>query len=272
MVYKTQEEDADDLLDEPVIEFYKGKINAKVIAEFLSEYALKQKKYLESTQSANPAKRHLSKAIKELTAKDLQDPNFLAKHKNKKIILFLTSNKNNENENSQNKNLSEAENLLFPEALKKLHAEAAGFFSFYRLNCTGAAEAFCAESLNAKAFPVLLLLREGALAKKELLPLELEELQAELLRVFPNEINFVNPQNFQMNLQMVIAQNKVPLMYFYQDALPLGLHLISHEGKFKQYVEIMAFEAPPKEMLKNFQVDKLPELVIVLNDPSNPGR
>lgn len=274
MVYKTQE-DSDDLLDEPVVQFYQGKINAKDIAEFLSEYALKQKKYLEGTQNFKPAKTLLSKAIKEITPQQLKEASFFEKNKNKQIILFLNSNENLKFE--INKNLNEAEieaqNALFPEALKKLFTEASGFFYFYRVNCLSEADAaFCKESFKAKALPALAVLRSASLEKAELLPLEAEELQAEMLRLFPSEISFVNPQNLQMNLQIAINQNKVPLMYFYQDSVPLGLHLISYEGKYKQYVELMAFEVPPKEILTNFQVTKLPELVIVLNDPSNPGR
>jgi len=274
MIYKTQE-DSDDLLDEPLVEFYQGKINAKDIAEFLSEYSLGHKKYLENTKNFKPAKLLFAKAIKEITQKELQDKSFFEK---KKIILFLNNNKNLENLVYLDlKNLSEteieAQNMLFPESLRKIYTETSSLFYFYRLKCSSEADAaFCRNSLKAQEFPALVIIDKDSLAKAELLPMEYEELQSKILRILPSEITFVNPQNFQMSLQSVIKENKVPIMYFYQDAIPLGLHLISHEGKFKQHVELMAFEDPPKEMLKNFQVTKLPELVIVLNDPSQPGR
>lgn len=279
MVYKTQE-DSDDLLEEPVIEFYKGKINAKEIAEFLSEYALKHKKYLENTNNFKAAKNQLVKAFKAVSVEEIREKSFFEKNKNKKIILFL--NKDEKLNNLKNKQVNnnlineaeiESQNNLFPESLRKLYKEASGFFSFFMLSCLSESElAFCKETFKAEEFPALALLDKDSLAKAQLLPLDYEELQSEIIRIFPSEINFVNPQNLQMNLQVAITNNKVPLMYFYQDAIPLGLLLISHEGKFKQFIELMAFEAPPKEMLNNFQVTKLPELVIIINDPSQPGR
>ncbi len=281
MVYKTQE-DTEDLLDEPVIEFYQGKINAKDIAEFLSMYALKNKKYLgssiNSSENFKAGKALLSKAIQAIAPKELKDPSFLVRNKNKRIILFLHSDNISDLHEIKNENLSEteieAQNSLFPEALRNLFREASGFFYFYRLNCASASEtSFCRESFKKKAYPALLLMSMAALEKAELLPLDsYEHLQSELLRIYPSDISFVNPQNLQMNLQLAISSSKVPLMYFYQDAVPLGLHLISHESNYKQHVELMAFEAPPKEILTNFQITKMPELVIVLNDPSNPGR
>lgn len=273
MIYKTQE-DSDDILEEPVIEFYKGKINAKNIVEFISDYALKNKKYLEDkNQNKQSSNINYVKGIREINSEKLQENNFFEKNKNKKIVLYLNSDKNLENFNSDKEQDFEKQNQLIPEVLRKFYFNASGFFYFYRVNCISEKDlAFCKETLKAKEFPTLMLLNNKSFEKPEYLPLDYEELQIEILRLFPSELNYVNPQNFQMTLQSTIMSNKIPIFYFHQDNVPLGIHLIVNEGKFKPDVELLAFEAPPKEILNNFQVKKLPELLIVLNDPTNPGR
>jgi len=273
MIYKTQE-DSDDILEEPVIEFYKGKINAKNIVEFISEYALKNKKYLEDkNQNRKSTEIDYAKSIKEINSDKLQENNFFDKNKNKKIVLYLNIDKNLEKLRTDKDHGIEKQNQIIPDFLRKFYFNASGFFYFYRINCICEKElAFCKESLKAKEFPTLILLSNKSFEKPEYLPLDYEELQNEILKLFPSELNYVNPQNFQTTLQSTIISNKIPIFYFYQENVPLGIHLILNEGKFKTNVEFLAFEAPPKEILNNFQVKKLPELVIVLNDPNNPGR
>lgn len=267
MVYKTLEY-LDDILDEPILEFYKGKVNAKAIVEFLSEFALKSKKYLETNENFDTTHIDYVKAVKEIKDEDF-NISFFEKNKNKRIVLYISNHKDSNDD-------------LVPDVVRKLYFNTSGFFYFYRFNCNEKKD-ICSKGLKGHELPALLLINKNLnikdfsninniIDKADKLPLDYDDIQNEILKFFPSELDYINPSNFQSSLQRAIVEKKIPIVYLYEDQVPLGLHLISIDSKYREHLSIFGFESPPKEILKNLQVNKLPELTLVINDPSNPGR
>lgn len=254
MIYKTQE-DALNTLDEPELEFYKGKVNAKEIVEFLTEFALPSKKYLNK------------EGILKTNFKNIKtiDEDFLKKNKEKRIILLM--------ESEENKKIS--------DSLNKIYMETHGFFSFFKILCDESNKNICRKINKKFEFPGLFLLNKDSekmenlqkfFASAENLPLESKDLQEELSRTFTGEMNIINPTNYQMSMAGAIAQKKVPILYFSKSEIPLPMNLISSDKKFSESVSFFYFQNPSQEIMKNFNIESLPELTIILDDPSNPGK
>lgn len=262
MIYKTQE-DQDDILDEPKIEIYKGKIASAEIVEFLSDYALRQKKYLEINENPQTSSQiNYLNVIRNLSKDQLHQ--FFEKNKEKKIILFLSK-----------------DSINIPEYLQKFYFDTNSFFYFIRYNCEEDPE-FCKSTFKIKQIPSLLFVdARKSEEKKEFLKifenaenlnLDYNDIQNEILRNFPSEISFINHQTFQNSISSTVNSGKIPIIYLYDnEIIPLGVHLLTIDPRIKERMQIYAFENPPKEIIKNFQVNKLPELILLFNDPDNFG-
>lgn len=258
MVYKTQENDQEHL-DTPEIEFYKGKVNAKEIVEYLNEFALPTKKYLNQNGQNNSEKKNIKKI-------DTIDTQFFNRNNRKRIILYLTKNEEEE---------------IIPDYLNKFYLESHGFFHFYKMSCGESNKELCKKINKNNEFPSLLMLNKDLeniekidkfLDTAENLPLKYEEIVSEVYKIVSSEINTVDPTNFQMAVAGAVRENKVPIFYFSKDEIPLGLHLVSSDEKILKAVSFFSFPNPSGEILKSFNLNSLPELTIILDDPENKGR
>ncbi len=263
MVYKTQE-NAIDSLDKPVMEFYKGKINSKDIIEFLKEFVLPNKKYLNKKLNIQEG-NNLIKKIETI------DNDFFKKNKGKRIILYLPN--------------KETEEEKIPEYLNKFYDESNGFFYFFKMSCEGETNTnkdLCIKINKKNQYPTLLMMNkdldnieslEKFLKTAENLPLTFDDIKTELYIYFSNEITIVNKSNFQMSVSGAMREKKVPIFYFSNDKnIPLGLHLLSMDKKILENVSFFSFPNPSKEIIKNFNIKSLPELIIILDNPDDPGR
>lgn len=264
LVYVTQEDDM--ILDEPRIEIYNDKIAARNIVFFINEYALPEKLYMKIKNTENTHDIKYKVAMKKLESNS-DFMKYFEKFKLKRFIVYLS----NEEE--------------IPEDIKKFSKNANGFFNFVRFNCKNSEE-FCKNSFNVKNIPSLLLINKFVLDenKNEItdlqkrfeksinLSFEYNEIVNEILTEFPSDFIEANPQNFPSLISQANLKKRTPIVYLYEKEIPLGLHLFSTEQLYKKYVDLIIYELPTKEILKNLQIKTLPATIIMITNPEKPAK
>lgn len=212
--------------------------------------------------------------------------------------------KNNNNNNTQSENEEEnvkrfteeeqqehlrkvmKENIKeIPVDLKKLSKNTNGFFLFSRFNCGGKNKEFCESTFNIEKFPALLLIHKTVkieenkptdninerLKRPIKLSLDYDTMEKEILNEFPRNVNSMNAQNIGTFLQEATRNKVTPFVYFHEGKLPIGLHLLSHENLYKKYLQINEFSNPQDEIMKNFQLKKIPSAVFLVKDNQGNG-
>lgn len=277
LLYVTQEDEME--LDEPKIIKYSDMIAGRNIVVFVNEYALKEKLYLKAAKAVPEELRY------KLNVKDLSKDDYLKffeKFSQRRYVVYLSKGSNvNNNANNDNSNLNEV-----PESLKKFIKHTNGFFTFVRFNCERDGEDFCLSKFKVKSLPALVLINNSVLdenrqqtndlAKRLEKPLRLsldyETLVSEIQGEFQGQMREANPQNFGMIINNANKANRVPIIYFYENDIPLALQLVSADPVYKNYVEFVSFEFPSKQIQNNFQIRKLPATILMIPDTENPGR
>ena len=275
ILYVTQEDEME--LDEPRILQYKDMIAGRNIVVFVNDYALPEKLYLKAAR-VTPEELKYKLNVKDLNKDDYMK--FFQKFSKRRFIVYLSKGSNGENsDNEINKN-------DVPENLKKFIKFTNGFFTFVKFNCEKDGEEFCLNTFKVKSLPALVLINNSVLdenrqqtndlvkrlEKPLKLSLDFETLANEIQGEFPGEMKEGDPQNFGMLVNNANKAGRVPIIYFYENDLPIALQLISTDSVYKKYVEFIAFEFPSKEIQKNFQIRKLPATILMIPDTENPGK
>jgi len=284
LVYVTQEEGIE--LDEPRLELYKDTISAQSIVMFINKFALEEKLYVKMA-NMNP-----EEIKNKITMKNLDQKNYMSffeKFNQKRFMVYLDNNGNkdiNQDDKSQsNKNTNDS-HINIPEDLRKFNKLTNGFFTYVRFDCLKEGEEFCKQTFKVKSLPALILIKKSVLdenrnenfditkrlEKSLRLSLDFENLVNELLIEFPSEMKEANPQNFPSLINNANIGKRIPMIYFYENDLPLALQLISTESALKKYIDFISFEFPSKEIQKNFQLSKLPATIFMIPDSENPGK
>jgi hypothetical protein len=283
LVYVTQEDDME--LDEPRVIQHTDNIAGRNIVVFINPYALPEKLYLKAAK-ATPEELMYKIAIKDLDKENYLS--FFEKFKQKSYVVYLSKGENDNNINNNDNKINNYSNSLnkIPENLRKFVKLTNGFFTFIRFNCDKDGEEFCLNKFRIKSLPALVLINKSVmdenrqqttdlakrLEKSLKLSLDHETLMSEIQGEFPGEIKEANPQNFGMLINNANKANRVPIIYFYENDIPLALQLISLDPVYKKYVEFISFEFPSKEIQKNFQIRKLPVTILMIPDTENLGK
>jgi hypothetical protein len=264
LVYVTQEDNI--YLDEPRIETYTDAIASRNIVMFINQFALPEKLYLKLARTENVEDLKYKIAIKELNKENYLK--YLEKFISKRFIIYLS------------------ENDEIPEDIKKFNKYSSGFFIFVKFNCSGENTEFCTDTFKVKKFPALLLIHKTVLGenKKESsnlkerlgkpirLSMDYFNIVNEILIEFPSELKETNPMNFPTFISSANMGKRIPIVYFYESEIPLGLNLISTDQIYKKYVDFLGFENPSQEIMKNFQIKKLPATILIIPDNEKPGK
>ena len=78
------------------------------------------------------------------------------------------------------------------------------------------------------------------------------------------KINEMNSQNIGNFLQTAHKDKITPFIYLHEGVIPIGLQLLSHEDLYRKYVQINEIKRPNKDLLKNFQVKKVPSAIFLI--------
>ncbi len=285
LMYVTQEDDIE--LDEPRVVQYKDMIAGRNIVVFVNEYALKQKLYLKAAQAATADELKYNLNVKSLTKDDYLK--FFEKFRQRRFVVYLSkgsSNSNNAHNSNNNSDNGSNDDVVVPESLKNFIKYTNGFFTFVKFNCEKDGEEFCLSTFKVKSLPALVLINNSVLdenrqqtnnlAKRLEKPLRLsldyEALVSEIHGEFPGDMKESNPKNFGMIINTANRANRVPIIYFYENEIPLALKLISDDPLYQKYVQFISFEFPSKDIQKNFQIKKLPATILMIPDTENPGK
>ena len=282
IVYVTQEDNM--MLDEPRIERYGASIHSRAITHFIGEYAMKKKMYLSLEQGE---KSELEELKYKVSMKDLVPENYvqyLTKFISKRFIIYLDGDNELKLEDEKDKEEKEQADpnrppvfKEIPTDLKKLSKNTNGFFLFVRFNCNENKD-FCKKTFNVDTFPSLLLVHKTVskddgtqtndiperLKRPIRLSLDYETMETEILNEFPTKINEMNSQNIGNFLQTAHKDKITPFIYLHEGVIPIGLQLLSHEDLYRKYVQINEIKRPNKDLLKNFQVKKVPSAIFLI--------
>lgn len=264
LTYVTQEENL--YLDEPRIEPYKGNINSRSIVMSINKFALPEKLYLKTVNKDRIEEIKYKTGFKKVNKNDYME--FLEKFKSKRFLIYF----------------SESDHIT--EDVRILNKQANGFFSFIQFDCSGDNAEFCKSTFKIKALPELLLVHksvynenklettdlEKRLEKTVKLSLDYKEIVNEIINEFPSEIKDANPQNFGHLISNSHLGKRIPIIYFHNDQVPIGLHLLALDPVYKKYIDFIQFESPTQNILKNFQFKTLPATIFMIPDSDKPGK
>mgnify|MGYP000913043939 CR=1 FL=1 len=266
ILYVTQQDNM--YLDEPRIEYFNLPITARNIVYFIGGYALPEKMYLKLEKKENL--EELKELKYKVSLKDLGENDYkkyLTTFISKRFIIYLSQEKEKE----------------IPEDLKKISKNTNGFFLFVRFNCEENKE-FCVKTFNVDTYPALLLthktvsLEDGTqstdidqrLKRSIKLSLDYESIEREILNEFPKNMQMMNGNNAGPLLGVAHSQNITPMIYFYENEIPIGLQLLSQEENFRKFVQFSEFKNPNNDILKNFQIKKIPSAIFLIKDQNDP--
>jgi hypothetical protein len=257
IVYQSHEDEIH--LDETIIEYYKGKINAKDVHDFIEPYALKEKLYNRANKVKDPEALKYKVAFKKIEPSDLLS--YLDKFKERRFVVWASKGGD------------------VPEDIKRFNKETNGFFHFVQLNCEE--EGVCQKILPIKELPSLLLLNKGKFPNTETrvqaarrLSHEYNDIVKEIQSEFFAELKDANPQNFPQIANDARINKRTPFVYLYSEGeISLGYYLVAYEAKYKNLVDFVVYENPPPEFMKNLQAksSELPKMIALLQDETNPG-
>lgn len=260
LVYQTHEEEIP--LSEPYVEKFGGKIIAQNIAQFLQPYVLKQKHYLKTNLTDNVNELKYKVIFKKLKTANVIS--YLTKFKNNHFVIYFDNKIDNDN----------VDLTALADDVKRFNKETYGFFMFIHLDCTDNEEE-CAKNFDVREYPSMLLVKKSEqtlterIRKALPLPFDYSEIYKEITREFLGQFKETNGQVFSSTLRESTLDNKIPFIYFYNsEEIPLGLHLISTDSKFSGKIELILYENPRPEVLREMQITKLPQLNIMLLDPN----
>ena len=262
MIYQNVDNKNNNILDEAEIKFYEGEQNAKNIINFLKNYELKEKLYLNSEK--NKAK------ISEIFLKNLNEKNykdFFEKNNNNNIIIYFDNKKLPEN----NKNLDYYS--LLPKDIQNFNSETHGFFKFGYLNCIENS-ILCNNEFKIKTFPSLILYQKNENSKNRILngnslPLEFSEIESEINNLFPSEIKEANAATFNVLLSESYTKHKMPFLYFFEDKVQLSINLLSLDENIKKFFTIIVFYNPPQDIISQLQIKSFPSVFFAIQNLDN---
>ena len=267
MIYQNVDNKNNNILEEPEMKFYEGEQNAKSIINFLKNYELKEKLYL------NPEKNKAKFSeifLKKLDEKNYKD--FFDKNKNNHIIIYFDNNKIDE----KNKTLDYYS--LLPKDIQNFNSESHGFFKFGYLNCIENS-ILCNNEFKVKTFPSLILYQnqketniKDRLSNGTSLPLEYIDIESEINKLFPSEIKDANAATFNVLMQESYTKHKLPLLYFFNDKVQLGINLLSNDENVKKFFSIIVFYEPPQEIVSQLQIKTFPSVFFAIQNNNNDGR
>jgi len=110
------------------------------------------------------------------------------------------------------------------------------------------------------------------LEKSVRLSMDFETMSYDILAEIQKNIRDADSLNISNLINTSFSAKRIPIVYFYEHDVPLTFQLISSDNIYKKYVDFITYEYPSKEIMKNFQIKKLPALVMVNPDPENPGK
>ena len=93
----------------------------------------------------------------------------------------------------------------------------------------------------------------------------------EILNEFPSKIKKMNSQNIGPLVKGSESEKTTPMIYFHENKIPLGLQLLGYEDIFRKYLQISEFSNPPSNIMKNFQINKIPSAVFLIKDQEKKG-
>ena len=260
MIYQNVDNKNNNILDEAEIKFYEGEQNAKNIINFLKNYELKEKLYLNSEK--NKAK------ISEIFLKNLNEKNykdFFEKNNNNNIIIYFDNKKLPEN----NKNLDYYS--LLPKDIQNFNSETHGFFKFGYLNCIENS-ILCNNEFKIKTFPSLILYQKNSknrILNGNSLPLEFSEIESEINNLFPSEIKEANAATFNVLLSESYTKHKLPFLYFFEDKVQLSINLLSLDENIKKFFTIIVFYNPPQDIISQLQIKSFPSVFFAIQNLDN---
>ena len=237
MIYQNVDNKNNNILDEAEIKFYEGEQNAKNIINFLKNYELKEKSYLNSEKNKAKFSEIFLKNLNEKNYKD-----FFEKNNNNNIIIYFDNKKLPEN----NKNLDYYS--LLPKDIQNFNSETHGFFKFGYLNCIENS-ILCNNEFKIKTFPSLILYQKNSknrILNGNSLPLEFSEIESEINNLFPSEIKEANAATFNVLLSESYTKHKLPFLYFFEDKVQLSINLLSLDENIKKFFTIIVFYNPPQ--------------------------
>jgi hypothetical protein len=237
------------LLDSPIIEKYEGDIDAEKLAIAFEKYALMEK------ISSKKAKEQKA-VFKKLTKDDYAS--YFKKFPDKRFAVYLT----------------ETDDI--PESVDRFNIEIAGFFQFVKFSCS---DNFCKTNLKLKTLPQLVTFKYNAkedidsqLSAAKVLPhTDYNKIYKEVTELFLDSFTSAYNDSFQSIIYESITKGKFPILYLYEKGeLPLGLYLLSTDANYKKHMDFITFEKPEKDIIRQFKLQQLPQLVFVVADPKEP--
>jgi protein disulfide-isomerase A6 len=261
IVYQTHEDGIP--LEEPIIEVYNKSINARDIAIFLEPYATPEKFYLKTRKTEDVEGLKYKVVFKNLTKEDVLG--YMEKFKERRFVLYLSTNSDE-----------------ISEDIKRFNKVTNGFFNFLHVKCKEEEE-FCKKTFNVDKLPSLILINKDEHGDNEIkkritrpvyLSMEYSEIVREIQNEFPSDLKEANPQNFASLTTESRMNKKVPFIYLYKsnDDVSLGLYLLGYENKYKKYVDFLAYQNPPAELVKHLNLKKLPQLLGFIIDGDKADR
>jgi hypothetical protein len=255
IIHQVHDEEAP--LETPKYEMYIGKLDAPDIAKALEGYALEEKNYVRAKNMTNPEELKFKVVFKQLNKDNYIE--YFKKHEERKYVAFLSNTDD------------------IPESVRRFNKETAGFFNFVKLNCK---ESFCKEKFNFKTLPQMVLFKYNPqedlntqISTGKVLPYAYyDSIYREIIDIFPDEFKPLDHYELQKTIMESATNKKTPLLYFYDDAdIPIALRLLSSNPTFRKYVDFIDVSNPPKELLNQFKLKSLPQLLfIVISDPTKP--
>jgi hypothetical protein len=247
IIHQVHEEEAS--LESPIIDKYEGKFEVEELAHAFETYALKEK-----LTGKNSATKHKA-VFKKLNKDDYAA--YFKKFPEKRFVVYLSENDD------------------IPEGVNKFNTETAGFFQFVKLNCSNN---FC-KTFKFKILPQLIMFKynpkedlDTQISTSKILPnSDYNKIYKEISDLFSDSFTAINSDSFQSIIYETIMKQKFPLIYLYDnDEVPLGLHLLSTDASYKKYLEFILFEKPHTDIIRQFKLQKLPQLVFVIGDSKQP--
>ena len=256
MIIQTLEDGV--ILDEPNIIVYDGVLDVENIIQFLNQYALGDKLYMQKIEKVENDNYYMY--FNKLPSDKAMD--FLTKKKEKEVIFYFDNNVKDGKITYDN----------LPNDVKDFNSETHGFFHFGYIDCTGSKEKICKHTFKIKEFPSMVLYRpsndqKDRIAKGQELPMEKANIRREISLLFEPNVKGVDSMNFQVTMADVISKKKTCILYLFDTSLSLGFSLITLNKDFTDYFEFIVMDNPPNQFLMQFQSKSLPHIVIIIPDP-----
>jgi hypothetical protein len=254
IIHQVHEEGAP--LDSPIVDIYIGKLDAVDIAKTFEKYSLEEKLYVSARKEKNPDDLKFKAFFKKLNRDDYSA--YFKKFPGKKFVVYLSNSDD------------------VPESIKKFNSNTSGFFQFVKFNCK---DTFCKDTFKFKTLPQLVMFKydpkeeiDTQIATAKVLSTgDYESIYREISELYLDGFKVGSMENFQRLVYEATVAKKTPLLYFYNDdQTPLGLYLLSSDPTYKKYIEFIVFENPPKEIVNQFKLKTLPQLVFIIANPEQP--